>query len=59
VAERVPLILLGLVGLSLLLAAPTRLPSSTTAPQKTPRLSPTKPPPANKVMYARGATGTV
>ena len=47
VAELVPPILLGLVGLNILLAAPTRIPASTKVP-KTPRLSPQKPPPANK-----------
>jgi len=53
VAELVPLMLLGLVGLNILIAAPTRFPSSTTVPQKTPRLSPPKPPPANKTMFAQ------
>jgi hypothetical protein len=53
VAELVPLMLLGLVGLNILIAAPILRPSSTKAPQKTPRLSPPKPPPANKFMLAR------
>jgi hypothetical protein len=52
VAELIPPILLGLVGLNILIAAPTRLSSSTTVP-KTPRLSPTKPPPANKVVLVK------
>jgi hypothetical protein len=50
VAELVPLILLGLVGLSFLFAAPTKLRSSTTVPQRAPRQSPAKPPSANKMM---------
>ena len=50
VAELVPLILLGLVGLSCLFAAPTKLRSSTTVPQRAPRHSPAKPPSANKMM---------
>jgi hypothetical protein len=53
VAELVPLILLGLVGLNILIAAPTRFPASTKVPQKTPRLSPPKPPPAGKSMLAQ------
>ena len=53
VAERVPLILLGLVGLILLIAAPTKFPSSTTVPRKTPRLSPAKPPPTNRPLLAQ------
>lgn len=51
-AETVPLILLCLIGLSILLAAPVRLPS-TIVPHRMPRLSPpTKPSPANKPMLA-------
>jgi hypothetical protein len=55
VAELVPLILTGLVGLILLFAAPAKLPSSTTIPQRTPRLSPTKPSPTNKPLLAWNA----
>jgi hypothetical protein len=53
VAELVPLILLGLVGLNILIAAPIRYPASTTVPQKTPRLNPPKPPPAGKPLLAQ------
>jgi len=53
VAELVPLMLLGLIGLNFLIAAPIMSPTSTTVPQRTPRLSPPKPPPANKFMLAR------
>ena len=53
VAELVPPILLGLVGLNLLLAAPARSASSTTEPTKRPpRISPAKPPSANRSMLA-------
>jgi hypothetical protein len=52
VAELVPPILLGLVGLMILLAAPTRPPASVDSPKKTPRLSPTKPPSANRMLHA-------
>ena len=53
VAELVPLILLGLIGLNILIAAPIMRPSPPRVPQKSPRLSPPKPPPANKLMLAR------
>jgi hypothetical protein len=53
VAELVPLIFLGLIGLMILLAAPTKLSLPAVIPNKTPRLSPTKPPPANKYRLAQ------
>jgi hypothetical protein len=59
VVELVPLILLGLVGLNILIAAPTRPPSSTNVPQKTPRLSPPKPPPAGRLMLAQFNTPNI
>jgi hypothetical protein len=43
--------LLGLMGLNLILAAPIKPPSSKKVP-RTPRLSPSRPPPANTVMLA-------
>jgi len=51
-AELFPLILLGLVGLNVTLAASTWPISSTPIP-RVPRLSPAKPPPANRVMFAQ------
>lgn len=56
VAELVPPILLGLVGLNILIAAPTKLAPSTTVP-KTPRLIPPKTSPTNKPMLARFERG--
>jgi hypothetical protein len=50
-AEIFPLILLGLVGLNVTLAA-TTLPISSTPVPRVPRTSPAKPPPANRVMLA-------
>jgi len=50
-ADLFPLMLLGLMGLNLMLAAPIKPPSSKTVP-RTPRWSPSRPPPANAVMLA-------
>jgi len=53
VAELVPLILLGLVGATILLAAPIAPSSWTTDPPKRqPRISPAKPLPTNKFKLA-------